>query len=537
MRGDSYTQEQINAIAQVLSTQGNFASSVALSETQDEDQAKAQSSKFSLNPHNNPTWSLDEYGISAPQQGQVSPVKSYTAGSSLILSLRAGRDASYPDPKTVKAVLYDLGDYSSSKDYYNESIAEKTPMVLIDPQGDSKWDESADDSEKTYTFTLDPTNNGLSASHVYRFDVTGTDRNKTDLEPVGDNVYVFNLSSSNNIPKVTIDSTGNPFTGVEASSIVNNDKVFGNVSTVTIIGYVDADGVSLHESNPIEVTDFTVKKMDGTASGNTKSDYHFDYSDPVEDTNKAFRYWFKITVTAANPGSKAFIPSTASKYLYTATIKATDNVPSSGTKNVKFYTDNLKPEITINPLSPVVKEGSTEYVNGTIRISGTASDSGNTGSGLKSVSYKIQKANDSGNPTGNSIASDTKNSSDEDWSFDIITKDSTKYPDGKYVITITATDTVDNTESKVKNINLKQSTDKPELTLSNAKLDITTATGLVNTNNDNMFNTSGNNKLATVGIGYGKNAGYLAAHIVAIADPAVREKLIAYRKSLGDIEG
>jgi 5-(carboxyamino)imidazole ribonucleotide mutase len=43
--------------------------------------------------------------------------------------------------------------------------------------------------------------------------------------------------------------------------------------------------------------------------------------------------------------------------------------------------------------------------------------------------------------------------------------------------------------------------------------------------------------VATVGIGNGKNAGYLAAHIVATSDPAVREKLVAYRKSLGDIEG
>ncbi len=42
--------------------------------------------------------------------------------------------------------------------------------------------------------------------------------------------------------------------------------------------------------------------------------------------------------------------------------------------------------------------------------------------------------------------------------------------------------------------------------------------------------------VATVGIGNGKNAGYLAAHIVAIADPVVREKLVAYRKGLGDIE-
>ena len=43
--------------------------------------------------------------------------------------------------------------------------------------------------------------------------------------------------------------------------------------------------------------------------------------------------------------------------------------------------------------------------------------------------------------------------------------------------------------------------------------------------------------VATVGIGNGKNAGYLAAHIVALSDASVREKLVAYRKGLGDIEG
>ena len=41
--------------------------------------------------------------------------------------------------------------------------------------------------------------------------------------------------------------------------------------------------------------------------------------------------------------------------------------------------------------------------------------------------------------------------------------------------------------------------------------------------------------VATVGIGNGKNAGYLAAHIIALSDPAVREKLVEYRKGLGDI--
>jgi 5-(carboxyamino)imidazole ribonucleotide mutase len=42
--------------------------------------------------------------------------------------------------------------------------------------------------------------------------------------------------------------------------------------------------------------------------------------------------------------------------------------------------------------------------------------------------------------------------------------------------------------------------------------------------------------VATVGIGNGRNAAYLAAHIIALSDPEVREKLREYRKSLGDVE-
>ncbi len=40
--------------------------------------------------------------------------------------------------------------------------------------------------------------------------------------------------------------------------------------------------------------------------------------------------------------------------------------------------------------------------------------------------------------------------------------------------------------------------------------------------------------VATVGIGNGKNAGYLAVHILALGSTSIREKLVDYRKSLGD---
>ena len=42
--------------------------------------------------------------------------------------------------------------------------------------------------------------------------------------------------------------------------------------------------------------------------------------------------------------------------------------------------------------------------------------------------------------------------------------------------------------------------------------------------------------VATVGIGNGKNAGYLALSILALQDENIRKKLHDYRKSLGDID-
>lgn len=42
--------------------------------------------------------------------------------------------------------------------------------------------------------------------------------------------------------------------------------------------------------------------------------------------------------------------------------------------------------------------------------------------------------------------------------------------------------------------------------------------------------------VATVGVGNGKNAGYLAAAIVALVDPKVDAALEAYRAGLGDVE-
>ncbi len=41
--------------------------------------------------------------------------------------------------------------------------------------------------------------------------------------------------------------------------------------------------------------------------------------------------------------------------------------------------------------------------------------------------------------------------------------------------------------------------------------------------------------VATVAVGAAKNAGILAARILGIADPALRERLVAYERSLADL--
>lgn len=476
-QSEDYNAAQINEIATVLTKTENYSSSNNISD---------ESSKFSLNPHNNPTWSLEDYAV---ENGSF---KSYTAGSSLILSLAAGRDASYPDPKTVSVYLYDitLENGNAPANFSTDGI---TPIPLIqkkeiDASGNvikeagklaEIWNESADDANKTYTFTLDTENCGLVANHYYLMKVNGTDRNKTDLEASGGKNYVLRLSTSNNIPKVTITEPVSDKTFGTASE-------FGNVNSdgITVRGYVITDGVGIDGTSPITAK-LLRSDMNTGVSTEVTAAYNFTIPAPTPDTSN--KYNFEITVKAKD--GNTFVPSTESKYLYTLTVIAKDSSNLEGEKQIKFYVDNKKPEVNINPVSPVVKDGSNEYVNGTITVSGTASDSGNTGSGLQSVTYTI----DGG--SSEFIAQATDNQAiPESWSLQISTKNLSD--NQNHTIKVTATDTVGNEKSIEKSFSLKQSTDTPVLNFSNADDSVSDITGLgIGTSNKNMFGATSNNKL------------------------------------------
>lgn len=511
-QSSGYSSGDLNKIAEYLSKTGNFASSDALEKESDASAAKSKSSKFSLNPDNSPTWVLDEHGYS--NTSTVADLQGYTAGSSLILSLSAGRDASFPDPRTVTVVLYELGSYSDTANYYNFDISGKTPIYLLDATGKKapKWDESADDSHKSYTFALDTETYGLKSNYVYRMMVTGTDRNGTSLEEENDNNYLFKLTTNNNIPKITFTAPIDDHTYGVADT-VNAGKI--NTDGVTIEGYAKTDGVSLkidsatnnYADDSIIISGLKIINVKDS-SPVSASDLDAKVIDKRKATDEENKYLFTINIKPKT--GNTFVPdsddSVKSKYLFTVTVQAFDNVANSqpGEKSIKFYVDNKSPNVNITTVSPSVSEGTEEYVNGKINISGTASDSGNTGTGLADLRYEIKKGSES-KKSGN--LANANNSIPEVWSLPEI---NTTAFDGEsddentvYEITanVTAVDKVDNEGTISRTIKVKQSTDRPTLKLSNAKETIKTdAVGETTDSsklwkNQNMFATTGNNKI------------------------------------------
>ncbi len=474
-QSENYDDTQIKGITELLSKTGNYASSFDI--LNNEVSSRDTFSKLSLNPHNNPTWALDEYGFSATMN--ASQIKSYSAGSSLILSIKAGRDASYPDPKTVKADFYDLGEYNPNADYYSTSITGLSPISLIDPQGESKWDESADDSEKTYTFTLNTEDYELLSKHVYRMIVTGTDRNKTDLETENDYVYLFNLSTSNNSPKITILS---PTEDIVLGKAVNE-------TGITITGTVATDAVPLKSKNDggVQVSSISITNLeDGSISNLDLS--KFDCL--VESLEEQGHNKYPFTLSVKAKSGETFVPAAESKYYYTVTVRAQDlGETAPGEKNVKFYVDNKKPELKIISVTP---DDGTGTVNGKIKISGIAADSGNTGSDLKAISYVIK------NSATQAVVENFNNVEiplNESWSFELATTKLSAGNSGEasFDIFVSAQDKVDNVAVTQKTIVIDQQKDQPVFDVSNADKTVAAVSSL--SSSTNMFPSTAGNKL------------------------------------------
>ena len=174
----------------------------------------------------------------------------------------------------------------------------------------------------------------------------------------------------------------------------------------------------------------------------------------------------------------------------------------------QMVVDTTPPTVTFKEISNLNIERAADdpnvYVNGEIKLEGTASDDQK----VASVSVEYKNKNDT-NATWTSLAV-TTNDSKTTWECTINTADTTKFTDEtEYEIRVYATDaagwkTGDKTGSEIKTqtIKVSQDTDRPIITLTNPS-DITAlSTGAVNWESRTISGTVSDDDSGTISIGY-----------------------------------
>ena len=161
------------------------------------------------------------------------------------------------------------------------------------------------------------------------------------------------------------------------------------------------------------------------------------------------------------------------------TIEVYDNANNKVIKNdlFTFIYDNNSPTITLSAITDADTSTPDVDVNGTFKVSGTASDTTASGSG-KVTSLELQWATSSTADSWTTIVSKTSESGFTSWSFDVDSRkvfvDSSSKPlvDGSSIyLRVSAKDEIGNTStSAASKVILNQDSDRPIITLTNADL-------------------------------------------------------------------
>ncbi|MCK9169396.1 MAG: Ig-like domain-containing protein [Treponema sp.] len=458
-----YTAAQITAIKEILSAAGNSASSTAIT--------AAASSKISINPSNDPHYSVSGYeiGTANTYADAETGYRSSTTGSSFTVSLSAGLDKYYIKPSSVSIVL--------------EDTTKNTSQTVLAAGG---WTDD-DALSADYTFSLDATKYTLVSNDYYTIEVSGEDRNGNDLYPSNEDGYGFMLQNIYADPVVEFeDQSGNAFFGTS--------DVYYSASTIknTVIPVkVATDGLSLDADTPLTVS------ISGSPSLTCTESY---------TGNNGYYYYYTITVTDIGTAS-----TVSDKSRYTLSVTAEDAENDTGSATGYFYLDDKTPAAVISTVTPTVLRTADNAVcvNGTITVSGTVTESN-----LSSVVLTVSDTN------GKSDAIDLGTV----YSFSQAV-DTTPFS-GTLTLILSATDAVGNTGSTKASYIVDQTTDAPVITMSNADISVKEAGGI--TSGTNLFGTTSNNKLlgtisdddgvAAVTVGYrdcGSVGSYTTAQVLS----------------------
>ncbi len=451
----NYTKNEIPQITALLAKNGFSASSTELS--------IVSSSKFNLNPANNPYWILSgfEYNTVEKTFGQT-----VQAGGKLPVIINAGTDGVLIKNETVSVKIYHLGmDPDAAKD-------ESQCLVLA-----AKGSLTGESSSLNPELSVDNSTGFFKPNHFYELVVEGEDKNGTPVISNGKR-FGFMLFSAVKAPDITCNS---PL----------DDTVFGksiNTDGITITGTIksEIEDLSADPAKQLYISGFEV--TDASSTNNTPVSVQYEVEAPVI-TGTAYDFNYSIKLKKKASGS--LIPSAPGKYKYVITLCSQDSTDGTGSTTLTIFADNKGPETKIDSITPLVKNSADEdCVNGTVTLSGSVFDSGCE---LKDVKYNIYRLNAAGAVTGAAVKSGTINpDTNGAWILNglnaIDTTDTSVFGDGKkYRFTITATDTVDNKTEVSKDFKVDQSTDRPKIDPQNSNLDTSLNDPLAITKDKNIL--------------------------------------------------
>lgn len=464
----SYSESQITKITQELKKTGNSASSQNIT--------SAQSSKFSIDPKNNPTWAITNFEMNEGNFG------TYEKGSAVPLVLKAGGDGIAIDKSSIEVKLYHLGNGESPA-----AINENTPYLTLIRKGeyeDGKLKDALNPTNENLMVFENPNlpnldDKTLRVNHYYEFKITGTDGSGNDIESEKGR-YGFRLYSNSAAPKVTFESVNGFFKENEYKSGKELDttgiKIKGKIITAK-------NDIEITSEDKIKISAITISDSSTGADLSSQIEFNTPVISNLLQTSagsatEGKEYTFEALITKKTGASKTLQPSTKGSYKYKIGFVAEDSLfAKNEASEFEFKVDNKEPEIPAGEIdvTPTVSENGVSKVNGTVTVSGVVSD---TGSGLKKLYWGIDVADDAAENTLTEISD-----ASSPWSISVNTldyKDVALTDKQSHTLKVFAIDEVGNRAVTPYVLNVDQDTDSPVISFTN----------------DSAVFTKSNNKLA-----------------------------------------
>ncbi|WP_407425167.1 beta strand repeat-containing protein [Treponema sp.] len=458
---------------------------------------------FSLNPAARPTYTFLSVNALTSGTGASSTKPVYndfvtskaSTSSELSATITAFDSNTLVAPKDFTMWMYKVDEDNDYKEGL-ESIVSKLESSVYGASAaaPSGWTQIGSDSSENSVTSFSLTSNALGSTvksgSCYIVAVTGNDVAGSNI--YHNNVYAFIGTTSGTPPSITIETPEK--SQFFKTSADTNLKIKGSVTSENELVSLKATITVLDEDNDETVTDGTTNELtyEKTINGGTSDTFDFKLSD-------------------CNGWSSKFAATANSErtYKYSLTVDVTDEGGNTGSISRDFYVDTVSPSVEITSVLPGV-EGSdfdgdsssvNTYVNGTIIVKAGIDDTH-----LASVYYRIL-VNGTSAKIYKKGTSDELETDSDGWytpgkgTSQKIYVDTTKYEDGKsFKVEVKAVDSAgnetiyttddycksqyfsDDTTNTIYTYTIKQETDAPIITVTNADSTVSTESAVTDEN-------------------------------------------------------